>query len=154
MTDAIPKPKRKPRTNGRAMKAKGDNYERSLAAYLKLRLGIDCGRAPLSGGGFVGLSGGADLIGVPGLFVEAKRVEALNFREALRQAEKNILKTRAPELPVVINRRNREAEGEAVVAMRLDDFLKIYASHLSLLGLVKQKQTPPPPEEHPLDHLT
>lgn len=137
MTEEAPKKKR---TNGRGMKARGDAYERELAAYLSDKLGINASRAPLSGGGFVGLnSGGADLLGVPDLFVEAKRVEALNFREALRQAETSISKTRAPELPIVVNRRNRESEGAAVVAMRLDDFIAIYRSHLLFHGHIKQE---------------
>jgi hypothetical protein len=75
--------------------------------------------------------------------VEAKRVEALNFREALRQAETSIAKTRATELPIVVNRRNREAEGEAVIAMRLADFMAIYRSHLIFHGHIKQ----PHPQE-------
>jgi hypothetical protein len=123
------------------MKEKGSVYERELAAYLNERLGLSTSRAPLSGGGKVGLgSGGADLIGTPDLFVEAKRTERLNLRAALRQAETNIRKTRSPEAPVVITRMNREPTGDSLVCMRLDFFLALYASHLTLTGVMKGPQ--------------
>ena len=86
------------------MKAKGDKYERELAAYINEQTGLDSFRAPLSGGGHVNMVGGADLLGTPDLFVEAKRVERLNFHDALRQAETNIEKTRSDSSAVVINR--------------------------------------------------
>ncbi len=125
---------------GNPQKTKGDNYERELAAYLnqKAYQGSDqCGRAPLSGGGFVGLTGGADLVGTTGLFVEAKRVEKLNFMEALRQAERNAITTRAPECPIVINRRNRMTTGESLVLLRLDRFLEFYNAWLLKEGYTR-----------------
>ena len=125
---------------GNPQKTKGDNYERELAAWLNENVydgRTQCGRAPLSGGGFVGLSGGADLIGTPGLFVEAKRVEKLNFMEALRQAEGNIIKTHSPEAAIVINRRNRMTTGESLILMRLDRFSEFYKSWLIMQGHTK-----------------
>ena len=80
------------------------------------------------------MAGGADVLGVPGLFIEAKRVEKLNFMDALRQAETNKQKTRSPEVPVVINRRNRMTTGESLVLLRLDDFLTFYAHYLINTG--------------------
>jgi hypothetical protein len=117
-------------------KAKGDAYERELAAHLNDSVyGYEqCGRAPLSGGGFVGLSGGADLIGTTGLFVEAKRVERLSWREAVAQAERNATTTKAPETPVVITRKSREKTGDSLVVMRLDEFNKFYRAWLSVEG--------------------
>ncbi len=128
-------------------KNKGDNYERELAKYLNDEVfdGRDqCGRAPLSGGGFVGLSGGADLIGSTGLFVEAKRVERLNFLDAMRQAERNIEKTHSPEAAIVVNRRNRMTTGESLILMRLDGFLPFYKAWLIQEGYLKSKLTPEP----------
>lgn len=118
------------------MKQKGDNYERELAAYINNKTGIESFRAPLSGGGNVGMSGGADLLGVPDLFVEAKRVERLNFHDALRQAERNIGKTKSPDAPIVINRKNRMATGESLCLLRLDDFLKYYKAYLKQEGFI------------------
>lgn len=110
-------------------KRKGDAYERELAAYINANAGISSAfRAPLSGGGKVGMVGGTDILGVPGLFIEAKRVERLNFHDALRQAELNIAKTRSPDMAVVVNRRNLEPTGRSLVLLRLDDFLKLYRS--------------------------
>jgi hypothetical protein len=121
----------KPRKTGRALKAKGDIFERELAAYLSSRLAIDIRRAPLSGGGVIhGLSGGADLSGTPGVHIEAKRVEALSFPTAMAQAEASLLKSGAPEMPVVINRRNRQTTGQSYTLMRLDDFITLYAAWL------------------------
>ncbi len=133
---------------GNPQKTKGDNYERELAAYLnkKAYQGADqCGRAPLSGGGFVGLTGGADLVGTTGLFVEAKRVEKLNFMEALRQAERNAITTRSPECPIVINRRNLMKTGESLVLLRLDRFLEFYNAWLLQQGYTRAeiKEAPP-----------
>ena len=95
------------------MKNKGDGYERELAAYINEYTGLHSSRAPLSGGGAIGiLSGGADLLGTPSIFIEAKRVERLNFHDAMRQAERNIEQTQSPDIPVVINRKNRMPTGQ------------------------------------------
>lgn len=115
---------------------KGSDYERALADHINKATGLKTAhRAPLSGGGKVGMAGGADILGTPDLFIEAKRTERLNVREALRQAETNVSKTNAPERPVVITRRNREAMGDSLVVMRLDDFLSVYRSHLLHTGV-------------------
>lgn len=118
------------------MKTKGDNYERELAAYINEKTGIKSFRAPLSGGGNVGMSGGADLLGTPELFVEAKRVERLNFHDALRQAERNIDKTESPDAPIIINRKNRMPTGDSLCLLRLDDFLKFYKAYLNQQGFI------------------
>lgn len=132
MTSASPRPRR----TGRSLKAKGDNFERELAAYLNLRIpGLASQRAALSGGGFIGgLAGGADLMGTPGLHVEAKRVEALSFPAAMAQAETSIRKTGAPETPIIINRRNRQSTGDSYVLLRLDGFIPFYAAWLHMNG--------------------
>lgn len=132
-------PKRK-RPSIKTIKAKGDRYERELAAHITQRTGLHCERAPLSGGGVIGqLAGGADLLGTPGLHVEAKRVERLNFLEAMRQAESAIIAGNAPEAPIVINRRNNMATGESIIAMRLDAFLTLYLGWLRDEGYVKRE---------------
>jgi len=84
------------------------------------------------------MAGGADILGTPDLFIEAKRVERLNFHEALRQAEKNIDITRSESCPVVINRMSRMKTGESLVLLRLDDFLKFYLSYLQKEGLTQK----------------
>ena len=125
------------------MKTKGDNYERELAAYINEKTGIKSFRAPLSGGGNVGMSGGADLLGTPELFVEAKRVERLNFHDALRQAERNIEKTESPDAPIIINRKNRMPTGDSLCLLRLDDFLKFYKAYLKQKGFIDTTDAQP-----------
>jgi Holliday junction resolvase len=131
---------------GRSPKQRGDTYERELAAFISAHTGLEVSRAPLSGGGKVGLAGGADLIGTPGLFVEAKRVEKLAYREAMRQAETNIVKTRSPESPIVITRKNLEATEDSIVMLRLKDFIPFYLAHLTAQGFIRSSpnQTPAP----------
>lgn len=121
----------------RKHKVKGDKYERELGKYFNDVLGIETAhRAPLSGGGFVGnMVGGADVIGVPDLFIEAKRVERLNFMDAVRQAEGNRDKTNSPEVPIVINRRNQMTTGQSLCVLRLDDFIKFYKVYLETTGV-------------------
>ena len=124
---------------GNPQKAKGDKYEVDLAHYFNDNVFKEerCQRAPLSGGGKVGLhAGGADLLGTPCVFVEAKRVERLNVRDAMRQAERNIDQTRSSEAPVVITRRNHEALEDSLVVMRLKEWKEMYITYLTSEGFL------------------
>ena len=76
------------------------------------------------------MPGGSDILGAPGLFIEAKRTERLNPHKAIEQAERNARETNAPEHPVVIQRRNHQRTGDSIVHMRLDDLLVFYAAYL------------------------
>ena len=123
--------------SGKKHKVKGDKYERDLARIFTARLGLPVERAPLSGGGAIGIFvGGADLIGTPGLHVEAKRVERAAWPEWLRQAEASIAKTRAPELPVVINRTNGMKDEDSYCMVRLSHFLDLYRAWLFFNGYI------------------
>ena len=69
---------------GNPQKRKGDKYEVDLAKWFNENIFNEerCQRAPLSGGGKIGLqAGGADILGTPDVFIEAKRVERLNVRD-------------------------------------------------------------------------
>jgi hypothetical protein len=126
---------------GRGCKAKGDGYERELASWFNQHLfgGQERAfRAPLSGGGFVGIGrGGMDVGGLPGLFPEAKRVEKVNVLEALKQAESNKAASRSPEIPVVFTRRNHTPTEDSTVVLRLKDFATFYRAWLVLGGYIK-----------------
>ena len=114
-------------------KRKGDGYERELAAWLNTNVYKEqrCERTPLSGGGKHGMGyGDADLLGTPEIFVEAKRVEKLAWREALAQSERNAHGKKTDQIPIVITRRNREATEDSVVFLRLSTFSKMYAAFL------------------------
>lgn len=113
--------------SGAGCKAKGAEYERSLAAYIAERIPSLSPRRMVNchDGNWKGQK---DLAGLPGIAPECKRVEALNFRDAMRQAERN---APAGEVPVVITRRNREATGDSLVVLRLDAFLDMYAAWIA-----------------------
>ena len=126
---------------GNPQKAKGDRYEVDLAHYFNDEVFKEeqCQRAPLSGGGRIGThAGGSDLLGTTGVFVEAKRVERLNFRDAMHQAERNIKATNSPEFATVITRRNREALDDSVVMMRLKDWKEFYIAYLQREGFLSR----------------
>lgn len=84
------------------------------------------------------MTGGSDLLGTPDLFIEAKRVERLNFHDAMRQAERNIKTSNSPDVPIVVNRKNRMTTGDSLCLIRLDDFLKFYLAFLQREGHVDQ----------------
>ena len=96
-------------------KAKGKRGEIEIVRMLR-EYGYDCRR----GQQYCGANGDADVVGLPGLHLEIKRVEKLNVENALRQAEAD---AKAGEIPVVMHRANRE---EWKVTLRLKDFMEIW----------------------------
>ena len=69
---------------------------------------------------YSGASGDADVIGIPGLHIECKRVEQLNLDKALEQSEND---ARIGEYAVVMHRRNRE---KWKVTMSLEQFMALW----------------------------
>ena len=65
---------------------------------------------------FCGLNGDADVIGLPGIHVEVKRVEKLNIYDAMRQA---VADARPGETPIVAHRRNNH---RWLITMDADDW--------------------------------
>lgn len=96
-------------------KAKGAAGERELAKKLR-GYGYECRR----GQQFCGANGDADVIGLPGIHIECKRVERLNIDDAMLQA---IRDRREGEFPAVFHRKNN---GKWMVTMLLDDWQEIY----------------------------
>lgn len=84
---------------------------------------------------FSGATGDADVVGLPGIHLEIKRVERLNIDKALEQS---IRDTYADEIrqgtdliPVVMHRSNNDRKRDSTkgtwkVTLRLDDFMKLY----------------------------
>ena len=64
--------------------------------------------------------GKADLVNLPGIQIECKRVERLNVSEAMAQAVND---AKGGELPTVFHRKNREGW---LVTMRLEDWMDLY----------------------------
>lgn len=95
---------------------KGAEGERSLAKKLK-EYGYDCRRTVQ----YCGKSGeAADIIGLPGIHIECKRVERLNLEDAMAQSKHD---AREGEIPTVMHRKNN---CEWLVTMRLEDFMRMY----------------------------
>lgn len=93
---------------------KGKRGERELAKFLREH-GYDSRR----GQQYSGANGDADVVGVPGIHIECKRVERLNIEDAMAQS----IRDAGDETPVVIHRKNR---GEWLCTMRLEDWLRMY----------------------------
>lgn len=94
---------------------KGAAGERELANLLKEH-GYDTRR----GQQFCGANGDADVVGLPGIHIECKRVERLDLYAAMEQSERD---SREAEIPVVMHRKNRQ---DWLVTMRLSDWLEMY----------------------------
>lgn len=94
---------------------KGATGERELAKKLK-EYGYNCRR----GQQYCGANGDADVVGLPGIHIECKRVEKLNIDNAMLQAVKD---RKDGEMPVVFHRKNN---CEWLVTMRIDDWIKLY----------------------------
>lgn len=93
---------------------KGATGERELARLLQ-GYGFDARR----GQQYSGL-GGDDVVGLPGVHIECKRVERLNLDTAMDQA---IRDASPDEAPAVFHRKNRK---EWLVTMRVADWIEMY----------------------------
>lgn len=100
---------------GRASQRKGAAGERELAAIL-----ADAGYTTERGGFCFGEK--PDLVGLPGVHCEVKRVERLNVPEAMKQSTRDAEKFQDG-IPTLFHRRNREPW---LVTMRLTDWLNFY----------------------------
>lgn len=94
---------------------KGAKGERELAHKLN-EYGFQCRR----GQQYCGANGDADVVGLPGIHIECKRVERLNIEDAMTQAKAD---ARENEIPAVFHRKNN---CNWLVTMELEEFIKIY----------------------------
>ncbi|MBR6840162.1 MAG: hypothetical protein IKM82_06180, partial [Oscillospiraceae bacterium] len=90
--------------------------ERELAAVLT-GYGYEIKR-----GGSMSFGEVPDLVGLPGVHIEVKRVERLNVPEAMQQAVKDSVRFRDG-MPALFHRRNRQPW---LVTLRLEDFMQLY----------------------------
>lgn len=93
---------------------KGKRGERELAGRLR-EYGYDCRR----GQQYSGIEG-KDVVGLPGIHIECKRVERLNIYDAMLQAFRD---AKTDEKPAVFHRKNGQ---EWLVTMRLEDWIELY----------------------------
>ena len=101
-------------------RAKGAAGEREIAKILREH-GFENARR---GHQFSGANGDADVVGIDGLHLEIKRVEALNIDKAMEQSKRD---AREGETPVVFHRKNNK---EWLATLRLEDFISIYKGEL------------------------
>ena len=97
-------------------KQKGNGGERELARLLR-EWGYDTRRGLQYQGGQVE----ADVVGLPGLHIECKRVQGLDIKKAMAQS---IRDAKEEEIPVVIHRENRKPWS---ITLRLGDLVEICA---------------------------
>ena len=102
---------------GAASQRKGAAGERELAARLR-EYGYEIER-----GGSLSFGEVPDLVGLPGVHIECKRVERLNVPEAMQQAVKDSARFQDG-MPVLFHRRNRQPW---LVTLRLEDFMQLYS---------------------------
>jgi Holliday junction resolvase len=99
-------------------KKKGAAGERELSSKLK-----EHGYNTRRGQQYCGVNGDADVVGLPGIHIECKRVEKLNIYDAISQAKADAKKE---ELPTVFHRKDRS---EWLVTMTLEDYMKMYKAY-------------------------
>lgn len=95
---------------------KGADFERKLANIFKKYGYADSRR----GQQYCGISGDADVVGLPHIHVEAKAVEKLNLYDAMSQSKRD---AKRDEIPVVVHKKNRQ---NILVTMELPDFMTLY----------------------------
>lgn len=97
---------------------KGKRGERELASKLR-----EYGYETRRGEQYSGANGDADVIGLPGIHIECKRVERLNIEDAMAQSKHD---ARQGEIPVVMHRKN---DCEWLCTMRLSDWVELYKDY-------------------------
>lgn len=97
-------------------KAKGARFERSLASHLKA-YGYDCRR----GQQFSAANGDADVVGLPGIWIEAKHQERMQLYDWMAQARRDASKS--GNLPAVFHKKNN---CNILVTMEFDDWMQLY----------------------------
>ena len=100
-------------------RAKGAVGEREIANILKT-YGYETRR----GQQFCGKNGDADVVGLPMIHLEIKRVEKLNIEKAMEQSRGD---ARENEIPIVMHRKNRQPW---LVTMDLETWMQIYEGWL------------------------
>lgn len=104
---------------GKASRDKGKRFERALASRFR-EYGYDARRTAQ----YCGKTGDAsDVVGLPGIHVEAKHVEAMRLYEWMSQAIRDAEAGGKGALPAVFHKKNN---ADILVTMRLDDWMNIY----------------------------
>ena len=101
---------------GKAQKSKGARGEREIAAILREHGYRDAHRGRQYSGG----PDSPDVVGIPGIHLEVKRVEKLSLGPAMAQS---VGDAAVGEIPAVVHRKSREPW---YITLSFEDFLGIY----------------------------
>lgn len=100
-------------------KQKGARFERQLASKFREH-GYDARRTAQ----YCGNTGDAsDVVGLPGLHIEAKHQETMRLYDWMAQAQRDAAANGKGNLPAVFHKKNN---APILVTMLLDDFMEIY----------------------------
>lgn len=100
-------------------KQKGARFERSLASKFR-EYGYDARRTAQ----YCGNTGDAsDVVGLPGIHIEAKHQEAMRLYEWMAQAKRDAAANGKGNLPAVFHKKNN---AEILVTMTLEDWFNLY----------------------------
>lgn len=113
---------------GKAQREKGKRGEREFASICR-SYGYDARR----GQQYCGGNGDADVVGLPGIHVEVKRVERLDLLRAMAQS---ISDAKNGEIPVVAHRKNN---CDWLITMRLDDWFSLYREYEASLRIRRSR---------------
>ena len=116
-------------------KAKGARFERTLASRFR-EYGYDARRTVQ----YCGNTGDAsDVVGLPGIHIEAKHAEAMRLYEWMAQAKRDAEANGKGNLPAVFHKKNN---AEILVTMEIDSFMQLYREfelNMSEVGLDMEK---------------
>ena len=104
-------------------KAKGARFERTLAGLFR-EYGYSDARRTAQ---YCGNTGDAsDVVGLPGIHVEAKHAEAMRLYDWMDQAKRDAAANGKGNLPAVFHKKNH---AEILVTLTLDGFMKLYREY-------------------------
>lgn len=104
---------------GAYSKQKGARFERLLASKFR-EYGFDARRTAQ----YCGNTGDAsDVVGLPGIHVEAKHVEQMRLYEWIAQAKRDAEAGGKGNIPAVFHKKNNAA---ILVTLELENFMKLY----------------------------
>lgn len=102
-------------------KQKGARFERTLARIFRNEYGYDDARRTAQ---YCGNTGDAsDVVGLPGLHIEAKHQETMCLYKWMAQAVRDAEAGGENRLPAVFHKKNN---ADILVTMRLEDFMNLY----------------------------
>lgn len=101
-------------------RSKGARFERLLASKFR-EYGYDDARRTAQYCGNTGDA--ADVVGLPGIHVEAKHAEAMRLYEWMSQAKRDAEAGGGKSLPAVFHKKNH---AEILVTMELEDWINLY----------------------------